>query len=1023
VRTLVQPIERWLKIGHEPRAVLRITDAASGAELLRIGVEASGTAEDRMTGDSPRISRTIPHEGGMSTVGSVTIEDLILDDDLTLCTDLTIEPTIEGPVRGAGRLLSIGTPGEVYADVRDDTTSEWDDVRMVVGRWYTGSDTHVVARAPIQFAIPSTVTSCEDGYIALTGVNDYHGATHWSVHLVAGTWSALSEKGDMFDNFTGHAASGDYTLVDLGEAWTTEEYGAVTYIQLNEAGRAAVVAAKGSSLKLMLVSDRDADFTTYSAGADGNEYVMFDAPTARLVLRTNTINLENQIASLYFGVDPLPADYTGMDLVFTGVVDRYDITDRILSLTLTPNDHKKNPMLPKGIITTATFPNCPEEHVGEGYPMVYGSASDALMGAHEAGIGYEKNYVSHTLTNEEIGLFDYFPCPVVDPGNATADGPMRVLVSSGAIKRAFLGAPAVWNGTARAWARMLSYTSLIQGTTHRYIDLYPDRRIIGSYDGVSYSDADIYEEFFGHVISLIPSYVQNSDGVTSPEDVYGAGVSMDAANDQVTVGFSQETVMPGAEKIEVCFSLTTTGNCEIYCKILSKDADFKVYGGDGVAANHLPGFSTFTSASVDFNAAGVTTADHIVIFGATGGIYSEISSIDSDHVLIIPAIVAASSLEFKIIKAGAVVHSFTNIMKNTIGTADVVLDATQYLTETLDNYYVQILKFAHSAGVAQVSYLQVKYYTQPSETIREIGLDKQGAMYGTWISGRAGGHSSGDLIELPAHIVESIGRDGMDLATAEINTSAFDAAATALAGMKMAFQISERKRAREYLKDLAYQGRMKLWWDDRDRLKAKVFAATAAYPVSGSNIPALLDVFTETGEPSGDSFTTHQIVGEPKIRRRLDEMKNDFVFRYRLNHATGEYGAVITCNKDGTTLSDGDLSGVTGAELVALCQAAYDETGSVETLEVEAWAVRDDATAAQTVQHLVQRLATMPWEITFEAGPSANVFEEADFVNIRCGVVQNRLGIAQMRKQKWEIIGHEPDVKGHDVGITAVQVV
>jgi len=942
VRTLVQPIERWLKIGHEPRAVLRITDATSGAELLRIGVEASGTAEDRMTGDSPRISRTIPHEGGMSTVGSVTIEDLILDDDLTLCTDLTIEPTIEGPVRGAGRLLSIGTPGEAYADVRDDTTSKWDDIRMVVGRWYTGSDTHVVARAPIQFAIPSTVTSCEDGYIALTGVNDYHGATHWSVHLVAGTWSALSEKGDMFDNFTGHVASGDYTLVDLGEAWTTEEYGAATYIQLNEAGRAAVVAAKGSSLKLMLVSDRDADFTTYSAGADGNEYVMFDAPSARLVLRTNTINLENQIASLYFGVDPLPADYTGMDLIYSGVVDRYDITDRRLSLTITPNDHKKNPMLPTKLITLDDWPNCPEENVGKAVPLVYGSY--ALSGEHRAGVG---NFTGWGPLASQINFSypDAFAALVVKEDDADRTALCTLLRLKSGNTSFYL-----WNDGAKTYTLypVLSGIATYVAGKGTYRDITPDT-------DTSHIPPVLSETQYKGVATVIPSSNESTAG-TYPERAYDA-------------------------------------DSDTYATMSSNLSELILYfqDPDGIS----------TDGAIFF----VAYAEFLI--GADATKLNMIIERNTSTDVTTPSWAAVYTLQL-----------WTGDAQKQYGF--YLLNSTNDRSRlVLSQFRLRFTRPTDMTGVVNIYDVcaLVAYSVQSPKVLYMNGEGHYDDTSGT-VTGTASA-----LIENPSHIIESIGRDEMGLATAEINTASFDTAATALTGMKMAFQISERKRAREYLKDIAYQGRMKLWWDDRDRLKAKVFDSTAAYPVSASNIPAALDVFTDTGEPSGDSFTTHQIVGEPKIRRRLDEMRNDFVFRYKLNHASGEYGAVITCNKDGTTLSDGDLSGVTGAELVALCQAAYDETGSVETLEVEAWAVRDDATAARTVQHLVQRLATMPWEITFEAGPSANVFEEADFVNIRCGVVQNRLGIAQMRKQKWEIIGHEPDVKGHDVGITAVQVV
>ncbi len=1027
MRTLTQPIARWLKEGMKPRTFVRITDATSGAEILPVSSQAQGTYEDRLEGSGSRITRAIRHEGGLAEVGGLSVDVNINDTTLPLCTEATIEAKHEGPIRGAGRLLGAGLPGAGYAAARDSVTGDHETAALVVGRWYNpGSDYYVVARSPMQFTIPA-MTSVEEAYIQVDGLGDYNeSGAAFAVSLVEGTWSALSEGAGMFDAFDGWESSGDYTLAGLNEAWDSSEFSATgtNYIRLNAAGRAKVLAAAGGVLKLMLVSERDADWTTYSLGPSGNEYLIMNAPTVRLVLRYNSYRLENQIASVYFGVDPLPATHTGMDLMWTGVVDSYSLTPSVLKLELKQNTHKKNPMIPAGIITKATFPNCPEEHVGDGYPVVYGAASAVLMGAHEAGIGYEKHYVSHTDTNEKIGLFDYFSCPVVDPGDATAKNPMRVLVSSRDIHQAYLGVAAVWNSSARLFARMLAYTGLPAGTTYRYLDLIPDRRIKGSYNGVSYSDAEVYEEYFGHVLSLIPTYVEESAGVTDPEKVYGDGVSMDALNDSVTVGFSQDSLTVSAEKIEVCFSVVTTGNCELCCNLIDKDKDFRIYGGDGVIANSgTPGISTFTSASVNFTTAGVTTDDHIVIMGSGAGIYSAISSIDSDHVLLIPAQTAGSSLEFKIIKAGAVVHSFTNIMKNKIGTADVVLDATQYITKSIDNYFIRVYKFAHSAGTAQVSYLQAKYYTMIDRTLREVYLDKQGEEYGSWITGRAGGHASGDLIENPAHVIEAVARQDMGLATAEINTASFDTAATALTGMKFAFQLLERTEARDILDDMAYEGRMKCWWDEQDRLKVKVFNAAAAFPVSATDNPSALDRFTDTGLASGGSYTTHQIVGEPTIRRRLEEMKNKFVIRYRKNYATGEYGAVLTCDRTSTTAADGDLSGTTGAALVALCLACYTELGAEKTLEVEAGHIRDDATATRTLQHLVERLTTGAYEVTLSAGPSANVFEEGDFINIRTAVVENRLGVARMNKEKWEIIRHEPDIRTHDVDITAVQVV
>lgn len=49
----------------------------------------------------------------------------------------------------------------------------------------------------------------------------------------------------------------------------------------------------------------------------------------------------------------------------------------------------------------------------------------------------------------------------------------------------------------------------------------------------------------------------------------------------------------------------------------------------------------------------------------------------------------------------------------------------------------------------------------------------QGMAYGSWITGRSSNYSSGDVIQDPAGIVESIARDRMDVATANVDLTSF----------------------------------------------------------------------------------------------------------------------------------------------------------------------------------------------------------------------------------------------------------
>ncbi len=1027
MRTLLQ--SGYMNQGISPRVFVRVFDSA-GTTLFQQGTKATGAYEDRIT-TFGAINQSIRPEGGMAEVSGASVNRLVLDERLTLCSEAELEPQIQTSVHGSGVVYSADVN---YITARNPSGGVLITPAVVVGRNYSvGADIHTVYRGFLQFTIPAGMLTCEDAFLQFTGMGDFS-VTDFQIQGFAGEWSNLNEGGAIFALFDGHEGSGDYTGTNLLETWTTAEYGGTVYLRLNAAGRAAVLAKTGTIFRIMLVSEKDAVWTGHSAGASGNEYVQFEAASARLCIRYNSITLDNQNVEYLYGLEPLPGTISAatLDRVWTGVVDSWELTDRELSLECRQNDHKKNPLVPDKIITLADFPNCPQENLGKAIPVVYGSTSDALMGAHEAGIGYEKNFVAHTLTNEEIGLFDYFPCPVVDPGNATGESPIIVLVSNRTIKRAYLGVPAVWDSAAKAWVRLVCATSPVQGTTYQYIYISPDRRIIGWYNGITYQDADIYEDFIGPSLSIIPTYVRTSSGVTSPEAIYGAGVSLNSVDDFVIVGFSSETVNSASEKIEICFSLTTTGNCEIYCKIIGKDQ--LLSGGDGViASSGIPGFSTFTSAAVDFSAAGVTTADRIWIYGSFGGVSSAISSVDSAHVLKIPTLLSSSSLEFKIIKTTDIVHTFTNIMKNAIGSVDVVLDATDYLTKTLDNYFIQIYKFAHTSGEAQVSYLQVKYYSQ-NGSLREIGLDKLGTVYGSWIdaAGRSNSSNSGDLIENPAHVIEAFARNEMSLSTSEIDTAAFDTAATALTGMKFAFQLNDRKPARELLDDMAMQARLLLWWDEQDRLTCKKIDSTAGFPhrltgISGDlqlkDIPRNEDIFTVTGDPVSGVFTTHPIMSGLNIRLMdMADVKNDFVLKYKRNYATNDYGAVLTCNKDAETLDDTKLSGTTGAALVALCDACYDRIIAVQTLTVEAWAIRDEATATVFMQHLVQWFTKRRVIIEFTAGIDALEFEPGDFINVRDTRIADLFGTAVMNIKKWCITGFHPNLNDHTIAIEAIEV-
>jgi len=376
--------------GSRPRKWVKVSYASGsheGETILAYGSRAGLGYEDRLLSFS-EITQRIDPAGGLAAVSGVDITGLIPDSRLTFCTEAEIAPYVEGATLGAGRALSAAEGS--YADARNAIAADFSTPMIVVGRNYTaGSDVHTVYRGLVEFAVPADLDTCESAWLELSGQGLSLASGSFRIWLVEGDWTVLDLG--VFRHFTGWAASGDYTLTDLAEEWTTAEYGTAVRIRLNAAGRAKVVAAAGSVLKLMLVSERDRDWTTYSGGASGPEYVMFGASDARLDLRYNSWNLDNQIVEIFYSLENAAGDLPSAinssvcDLVWSGVVDSWTWDGRMLNLKCKQNDHKKNRTVPEKVITLSDWPNCPEANVGKAIPVVYGEF--ALSGEHRTGTG------------------------------------------------------------------------------------------------------------------------------------------------------------------------------------------------------------------------------------------------------------------------------------------------------------------------------------------------------------------------------------------------------------------------------------------------------------------------------------------------------------------------------------------------------------------------------------------------------------------------------------------------------------
>jgi hypothetical protein len=782
---------------------------------------------------------------------------------------------------------------------------------------------------------------------------------------------------------------------------------------LNQAGRDYLVSKTGTIAKFMFISEMDSDYNTNITGA---EFVQFGSSSARLVLRYNSKRLENQKARVYFAVAPVPVTIAGMQLVWTGVVDTYEKDDKILTLTLKQNDHKKNRMIPDGIITTATFPDCPEENVGKPYPVIFGDfyPTSTPHGTHEDGIGIDS-------AGGITGLEDYAPALIIKPWGGSYEEPGEIIIAGHAVLNSFVGVPAFWNGSRktfeRMWAQFAALEPHISADGSVYLEYFPKDRPLTDGSGLVIS----HHDFIGHAFSVIPSRVVRYDSATTPERAYSGitadHATLDASGGYIDFGFDQQGAFSERELVELVFDLVMVGSAFMTVELYDVDTELNVSGSDGIT-HDMEGATVFDSTGATFLDDGIVEDDLLVITeGVNAGEWPIQEATLQTRLVLKWNAQSLTNQSYKVLTRGALIESIGG--GSITASGQKIIPLTYFIEDPLK--YVIRLTQTSGAGSWQIKNLQVRIYSPDVEKPEMIFLDKQGMKYGSWITGR--GFTSGYLIENPAGVIEGFARNEMIFATAEIDTAAFDTAATAISGAKLAFQLMERTGARELLDDISLQSRLKTWWDEQDRLTVLKFNEAAHFPNSGMDIPGARDTFTTTGSPLAGSFTTHQIIKGPVIRPiESQNVKNDFIIKYRKNYATGDYAGVLRVNKDESNLNEAYLNGTTNTILKARCASAYAAVKTVNTYEGEAWAIRDEATATALMQHLIERLARVPFILEFDAGPSTLQLELGDFTNVRDDLVQDRFGAAVMNVKKWEIIGYEPDPNTHDVHLIVIEV-
>lgn len=130
-----------------------------------------------------------------------------------------------------------------------------------------------VIRGYLEFPIPalSSVASCS---LFMYGDTD-NSTTDFVVDLFTGSWASTATT--EWDQFDGWVSGSAFTGTNLTDGWNTSGFSVGwNEIVLNAAGRAAILAAQGTTIKIAVISANDVS----RAQPSGDEYVSFESKAA-----------------------------------------------------------------------------------------------------------------------------------------------------------------------------------------------------------------------------------------------------------------------------------------------------------------------------------------------------------------------------------------------------------------------------------------------------------------------------------------------------------------------------------------------------------------------------------------------------------------------------------------------------------------------------------------------------------------------------------------------------------------------
>jgi len=153
-------------------------------------------------------------------------------------------------------------------------------------------------------------------------------------------------------------------------------------------------------------------------------------------------------------------------------------------------------------------------------------------------------------------------------------------------------------------------------------------------------------------------------------------------------------------------------------------------------------------------------------------------------------------------------------------------------------------------------YLQVQYTAATGrEAAMPLFFGGRGRCYGTWVNSRTGTETHADngggsahpgvgtLIENPAGVVESLLRDELSVATANINLDAFNVASNDLSSDVDSFHIVESLPWLELLDEVAFSAKSILHIDADDKFKMVTLVTGNNFTAGGTVKPSSEDIF------------------------------------------------------------------------------------------------------------------------------------------------------------------------------------